>query len=223
MKRPCFIGVDLSLSDDLTAWCAAFPRLPGETASDWPRIYCVHRYYLPEECLYEREQEARVPLRMWVDGGHITLTEGDVIDHSQIRRDIIEFSEAHDIRSVAFDPAFGTETMVLLESARLPVVKFAQTRNTMSAALKEATELVMRGDLQHEGNPVTRWHVGNTQVQTDAGGRIYPIKSEGSGARKGKRRHKIDGVFAMLMATHCAMQEEIKLSVYEMDVENVFL
>lgn len=208
-KRDVYIGVDLSLSDDITATCFAWPRMRGESSKDWPRLYVTHKYYLPEDLVYERERETRVPLRLWAEQGYIHLTEGDVVDHSVVREHISGLAKHAKIRRIAFDPAFGIETMTILMGQGLPVEKFAQSRNNMSAALKEVTDMIKRGDVQHEGNPVTRWHVGNTQVKTDSGGRIYPIKAEGSGRRNGQRRHKIDGVFAMLMAAHVAMADEV--------------
>lgn len=208
-KRDVYIGVDLSLSDDLTAVACAWPRMRGESIDDWPDIYITHKYYLPEDWVYERERETKVPLRMWAEQGWIILTEGDVIDHAVVREDIEEICKVADARSIAFDPAFGIETMTLLLGQGLPVVKFAQHRNQMSAALKEVTEMIRRGSVAHEGSPVTRWHVGNTQVKTDTGGRIYPIKSESMGRRGGQRRHKIDGVVAMLMAAHTALADDV--------------
>jgi phage terminase large subunit-like protein len=212
--RPCFAGCDLSLSDDLTSVCFAWPRLPGETPDDWPRVYLTHKFYLPEDVIFERERECKVPLRLWAEQGWITLTEGNVIDHAVVRRDILDMNERQLVRQVAFDPSFGTETMVLLASSGLDVRQFNQNRREMSAALKECRELIMLGQLGHEENPVTAWHVGNTQMKVDTGGRYYPIKSEGTGARSARRRHKIDGVFAMLMAIHCALSEEVQESVY---------
>ena len=53
------------------------------------------------------------------------------------------------------------------------------------------------GRLQHDGNPVLEWCIGNVVGQLDARGNVYP--------RKARPEQKIDAAVALIMALGCAI------------------
>lgn len=50
----------------------------------------------------------------------------------------------------------------------------------------------LKGELFHDGNPITRWNFGNVELETDAAGNIKPSKK--------LSKNKIDGVAAIVTA-----------------------
>src|SRR5690606_25490319 len=73
LGRPCYVGVDLSSVEDLSAIVAVFP--------DGPRYDVKAHFFLPEEGLQRKVEEDRADYLRWAKEGYITLTPGNVIDH----------------------------------------------------------------------------------------------------------------------------------------------
>jgi phage terminase large subunit-like protein len=65
-------------------------------------------------------------------------------------------------------------------------------------------EMVAKGELKHDGNPVMRWMISNVIIDRDPAGNIKPTKGKSSG--------KIDGVVAAIMAIGASIKTEKKVS-----------
>jgi phage terminase large subunit-like protein len=79
---------------------------------------------------------------------------------------------------------------------------------SLNQPTKTLGELVASGRLRHEGNPILRWHASNAVTKTDAAGNIKLDKS--------KRRHKIDGMAALVNAVAAAIAHaDESRSVYD--------
>lgn len=195
--RPCYGGLDLSSTTDLTAFGLWWPKT--DNAPAWWRVW----YWLPEENLEEAARVAQAPYRQWADEGRLLLTEGDVIDYSVIRRKIVELAEQHDVRQVAFDPWQATMLITQLqEEDGLEMVKYPQQGPVLSPALKAMETTIRRGEVRHEGCPVMQWMMSCAEVKTDHNGNCRLVK----GDRRARR--KIDGVIAMVMAGDLAARAE---------------
>ena len=72
VDRPCFVGIDLSLTTDMSAVTAVFPRSDGFDVLP----FC----YMPSGRLRHRELRDGVPYGMWAEQGFLELHDGDVID-----------------------------------------------------------------------------------------------------------------------------------------------
>ena len=87
---PCFGGLDLSTTIDLTAFALAFKSPDGKvTLFAW--------FWIPQERMRERELRDRVPYSLWVREGFIRETPGNVIDYDTIENDISELSKRFEI------------------------------------------------------------------------------------------------------------------------------
>lgn len=182
---PCYLGLDLSSTTDITAVVAAFP-LEGDMVVLHPR------FYLPEGAVDERVRRDKVPYRVWADQGLITLTPGDVIDYRFIRADINAFADTHEVREIAFDRWGATGFATDLQDDGFEVVPFGQGYGSMSPPTKEMERLVLSKKVMHGDNPVLTWMVSNVAIMTDPAGNIKPAKD--------KSTEKIDGVVAGIMA-----------------------
>lgn len=89
--RPCFAGLDLSSTLDITALVLAFPDATGG--------YDVMPYFwVPAENAQKRADRDRVPYPLWIQQGHIEATEGNVVDYDVIRTRINELNKRFNIR-----------------------------------------------------------------------------------------------------------------------------
>jgi phage terminase large subunit-like protein len=199
--KPCYCGLDLAATTDLTALSLVFPREDGYDV--------LMRFWIPGDTAREKERKERVPYRLWAKQGFIKLTEGNVIDYGYIRQELKELAEMFPIQEIAFDRWGATKLVQDLEADGFTVVPFGQGYASMSPPTKELMTLVLGGKIRHGGNPILRWNADNMVVNQDPAGNLKPDKA--------KATQKIDGVVALIMGLDRATRHEgqKKPSVYE--------
>jgi phage terminase large subunit-like protein len=184
-QAPCYIGVDLSKNEDLTAVVCAF-RVEGGGYHIQPYFFC------PEDNLRARGDRHGVDYVTWAEDGFIMPTEGNTVDLRAVERFIRELCARFNVKEIAFDPTFGRSMMADLTQDGLPAVEFRQGWVSMGPAVKELERVILSGQLMHGGHPVLRWNFENVQVETDkAGVRMF---------HKARSGNKIDGAVACAMA-----------------------
>jgi phage terminase large subunit-like protein len=191
--RRCYGGLDLASRLDTCALALCFPpaELPGKYA-----ILCWH--WLPEDTATERRE--KVPYLIWRDAGWIQLTEGNVCDYAVIEADILALRSSFDLREIAFDPWNAEGLTQNLERHGIKRHELNQTVAKLTYATKEFEKLIVAGQIEHDGNPVLDWQIGNCNVFTDSSGNIKPKRPEHGDWRT------IDGVAACVMALDRALR-----------------
>lgn len=184
---PCWIGVDLGSTDDLSAVVAAF-RDPAQDEG----FIVVPFFFMPADNVEKRETQSGFPYAHHVEEGRIDVTPGNVTDYRLIEDRIRELAELYEIRELAFDPHYGGQIMSNLQDDGFPVVTFRQGWATMGPAIRELERAILAGRFQHGGNPVLRWMFSNIAIQDDGKGNLSFNKS--------KSTDKIDGAVATAMA-----------------------
>lgn len=201
--RPCYVGLDLSSTTDISALVQLFPEEDGGYTA-------IPHFWIPGADLRERERRDRLPYGQWADAGYITLTPGNVVDYKWIKHAITEIADKHRILELAYDPWNATSLVTELQELGMRVAPTRQGFATMSAPTKRLEALILSKQLRHGGHPVLRAHADSALVNTDPAGNIKPDKAR-SVAR-------IDGVVALVMALNSAMLTGSALtgkSVYE--------
>jgi phage terminase large subunit-like protein len=195
---PCYVGLDLSSTTDLTALVLYFPV----TYSLLPF------FFVPGECAEVRERRDKVPYCAWARAGHIELTQGNVIDYDLVERRVLDLRPRYEVVDVAVDPWNAAQLQQRLIAAGLTVVTFAQTFADFNGPTKELLRLLAAGLLRHGGHPVLRWCAANVAGETDSHGNVRPSKRRST--------EKIDGIVAGLMGIGRATAQPAPLeSVYE--------
>jgi phage terminase large subunit-like protein len=197
LTQPCFGGLDLSTTTDISALILLFP--PYGDRTKW---VVLPEFFLPKDCIEKRSSRDRVPYSSWARNNLFNLTSGNVIDYDAIRLKILELSEKYDIREWAIDPWNGTETSSWLQAHGFVVSPVRQGFQTLAGPTKRLLELIMTHDLAHLGNPVLRWMASNVIADEDATGSVKPDKTKSS--------EKIDGISALICALSRAMVVTIK-------------
>lgn len=187
---PCVAGVDLSSTTDLTAVCIY------DSANSRMRW----QYYIPEERAKYLEHNDRVPYSIWARQGWVTLTPGPRIDYQWIKRDLMLHVDTYKISCVGFDPWNAVQINTQLEEEGIPTLDVRQGYATLTAPTKEFERLVVCHELDHGGNPVSKWCASNVEVETDVNGNIRPKKPKHGAGRK-----RIDGIVSGIIAVAVAM------------------
>jgi phage terminase large subunit-like protein len=203
--KPCWCGLDLSTTTDLSAFAMVFPREPSG-------YHALVKFWIPEERARQREKRDRVPYLQWIREGWIKATPGDSVDYDIIRADINELGKRYDIREIAADRWNCTQLIGQLDGDGFTIFAHGQGFRDMSAPAKELERAIIAQQIATGKNPVMRWMVSNCSIEEDAAGNIKPSKK--------KSTERIDGVVGLTMAIgRVTMQAGEYTSIYE--TENV--
>ena len=201
--RLCYGGLDLSSTNDITAFVLLFPP----TEED-PNYYVLPYFWIPEENMERRIIKDHVPYDVWEKKGYLNATEGNVIHYAYIEHFIEELGKVYNIKEIAFDRWGAVQMTQDLDNLGFTVIPFGQGFKDMSPATKELMNLVLSNKLKHNGHPVLRWTMDNVCVRVDPAGNIKMDKS--------KSIEKIDGAVAMVMALDRALRNSgTSSSVYD--------
>jgi phage terminase large subunit-like protein len=187
-----FGGLDLATTGDFCAFSLYWPET-GSVRS-W--------YWLPEENAKRRNDQQGDAIRGWAREGLIDVTEGNVTDYSYIRHKIGELADRYEIKEIAYDRWNATQIVNDLVSDGMTMYPFGQGFASMSAPTKEFERLVKSKAIHHDGNPVTRWMLGNIMLKRDPADNVK--------IDKGKSGDKVDGPVSIVMALGTYLQEAQK-------------
>ncbi|MBL8570946.1 MAG: terminase large subunit [Phreatobacter sp.] len=203
---PCWIGVDMSTTTDLTAVLACVRPLESD------EFVLLPFFFVPENNLRTRADRDGVPYPEWAKQTFITPTPGNVIDPRAVEQRIRDLCERFDVREINFDEKYAQAVMGPLTDDGFPTASMRQGWVTQSPALNVLEGLILSEKIVHAGNPVLRWCFENIAIHNDSAGNRT--------MHKGKSRDRIDGATATWMAVSRAVREET--SPYDRDdfVEN---
>jgi phage terminase large subunit-like protein len=196
--RTGFGGLDLSSTNDITAWLKVFPADDGY-------YDVVARFWLPEDAVQIRTQEG-THYEVWVREGWIETTDGNAIDTDFVLDAIEKDRDDYDVKLAAFDRWGAARVVQVLTSKGYQMVQFGQGYQSMNPPMKDMERLILSGKIRHGNNPVLTWMMDNVVARMDPAGNIKPDKE--------KSKEKIDGVVALIMALDQALRHPETKSVY---------
>ena len=183
----CIGGVDLSITTDLTAASLLFMKR-GDN-----KKYITQMYFLPADRLQERVQQDKIPYDKWFERGLLRLCAGNSINYSDVTAWFAETVKQYDLFPAwvyydSYSARYFVEEMTL---QGFNMVRCIQGAKTLSLPMQ-----MLGADLQahrviYNNNPILKWCLTNTGVQTDRNGNIVPIKNQSP-------RQRIDGAAALL-------------------------
>lgn len=190
--KPCYAGLDLSTTTDMSALCLY-----------WPHNGAVHPFYwLPEEGLEDRDRKEYGQYRKWRDADLLETTPGRAINFKAIVRRLAEIKTQFDLRSVAYDRAFINtfKRHCEDEGVELPLVEYGQGYVSMAPAVQALEAAVLDQRIHHGGHPILRWNVANAAIEMDPAGNRKVTKKRSIG--------HVDGLVALLMAMGITLQKK---------------
>ena len=197
LGAPCWAGLDLSASRDLTALVLVFP------IDD--KFHVVPHFFLPSQGARERGKIDGGPYDTWAKQGFMTLIDGPVIDPSVIAMAVAEISQDYDLQLLAYDRWRINDFQRELDNigAQIPMVSFGQGFKDMAPAVDKVERLVAERKLCHGANPVLNFCVANAVVTQDpAGNRKLDKKRSFS---------RIDGLVALAMGLGSMSAEDMTM------------
>lgn len=226
----CFLGLDMSFTQDLTAMAYVFP-----TGND--NYDAFIEYWTPKETMMERAKRDGFDYPLYVKQGHIFATEGKVIKLDHVALRIQWAMDNLKVLAMAYDNYRHKELAVELDELGVnpPLVEHPQGFRRgrplenikdkdgkpmenplwMPGSFTLTENAVIEGRLRVAINPVTRANVASVAVRDDpsgVGNRVFDKK---------KATGHIDGIVALAMAMGAAAIRRAAptRSVYELLAE----
>lgn len=204
-------GLDISHSQDFTAWCLLFPNENEDGETEYKALW---RLWLPEDALIKRGV-MKPTLDAWAADRYITICPGGVVDLRMVEQQIERDCRTFNLLELGYDRfhAHGiiSELMEVLGDDKLADV--GQSFKFMNAPCKELERLLSQGRINTGGNPVLRWMAANAVADANQDDLVRPSRKKSS--------DKIDGVVTLLMALNRAIayEEEPEVGFYSFGTE----
>lgn len=195
-ETPCWSGVDIGLTGDLTAVALLFKQgrftVGGELLN---KKVLIVQGFAPEANLIEKEKAWGVPLSQWAREEWLQLTPGDMTDVREIKKYIIELHSRFYVKELGFDPwAFRVGAAELNESG-IMCVEVPQLPSHLTAPCQEFIAAVQNQEVVHFGNPYLAWNAANVVfVPSERHAGVKPEKLSPA--------EKIDAISASINAWH---------------------
>ena len=182
-KHPCWIGLDLSSSIDVTAAVLVW-KLPNDEIAVKPH------FWLPADNLSDRSHRDRVPYDQMVPKW-LNVTEGNTVDRPTVRRRVRDLAKLWKTKAVCYDPWHAPELVQALQDEDgVKCTPIPQGYQMLSPAMKDLQALILKRRIRHDRNPLMQIMVSNVVPRWDEKGNVMPSKK--------RSRGRIDGVQATL-------------------------
>ena len=189
--EPCYGGLDLSGTRDLTALALYFPRLSKALVEFWT----------PKDTLLDRVRTDRVPYDAWERAGYLHAPSGVAVNYGAVAVRLGELAARFAIQGVAFDAYRIKYFLPELESLGISVPLFAHGQGYtvakdsglwMPRSIELTETLLAEQRIVIQANPVLRWNAASAVLEADQkNNRIFA---------KRKSTGRIDGVVALAMS-----------------------
>ncbi len=193
-------GVDLSSTTDLTAAKVLF-KVPEDE-----NTYVLQMYWLPEDLLETRAKEDNIPYDNWHEQGLLRTCPGNSVHAKYVTEWFLEVMNDYGVYLpwIGYDSwsakywveemtqYFGVEAMV-------PVI---QGKKTLSGPMKKLGADLESKLIVYNNNPIDKWCLSNTAIETDKNLNIQPSKTK-------NQRRRIDGLAALLDA-YVVLQDKMQ-------------
>jgi phage terminase large subunit-like protein len=180
----CWAGMDFSSTSDMTSLSLFFPK--HKAIRNW--------YWLPMEKGRDSADKNNIYYFDWLRQGLVRETEGNVIDKDVISNDVLEIFKKYRPEKVAYDPYNAVDVVSNLYMADIECQPYRQHPKDLNAPTKELFGLAMKKELNHGGDPILRWMVGNAEVFKDTNDNWKIMKN------KKHPEKKVDGLVAAILA-----------------------
>lgn len=205
---PCWLSLDLSQKNDLTALTAIWLKDGKLYAKTW--------YWTTKDGLEDRALKDQAPYPVWVEAGYLTAVPGPVIDKTYVAAEVAKLAAEHDVKFLAFDPAGIADFIKACDEIGFPVWKwqgpdkpediglklvshaqgtrivFEDKQLCMPHSIVALEDRILEKTIVIDASPVTYSCAANAAVASDA--------QKNRSFDKKRSRGRIDGIVTIAMA-----------------------
>jgi phage terminase large subunit-like protein len=183
----CIGGADLSITTDLTCASLLFMKRGDD------KKYITQMYWLPADSLKERVTQDKIPYDKWHERGLLRLCTGNSINYSDGTQWFVDTVKEYDLFPawVYYDSYSARYFVEEMQMQGFNMVRCIQGAKTLSLPMQMMGTDLAAHRVIYNNNPILKWCLTNTGVQTDRNGNIVPVKNQSP-------RQRIDGAAALL-------------------------
>lgn len=183
----CIGGVDLSITTDLTCASLLFMKRGSDVK------YIAQMYWLPADRLQERVKQDKIPYDKWAEQGRLRLCAGNTISYSDVTAWFMEMVQFYELSPawVYYDSYSARYFVEEMTYQGFNMVRCIQGAKTLSLPMQMLGTDLQAHRVNYNNNPILKWCLTNTGIQTDRNGNIVPVKNQSP-------KQRIDGTAALL-------------------------
>ena len=224
--RKCWLSLDLSQKNDLTALSATWE------ANDDGLLTSKTWYWTTKDGLEERATADRAPYVEWVEDGYLTATPGATIDYTFVAQQVAQLVAEHEIQELVGDMSMiasfregcdevGLETWMydgpgkpegrglkIVKHFQGTTIKFEDRQLNMPHSITRTEDAILEQSVIIDSSPVTYSCAANAVIREDGmQNRMFD---------KARSRGRIDGMVTIAMGIGAATAKRVpkKKSVY---------
>ena len=182
LGEECFVGIDLSMTDDLTSIGLFFPKY---------KVF-KHFNYFPEDNRQTYGKKNYSVFTNMSNAGELTFTAGNMINNYMVQSEVQRLGKLYKIKRCAIDKWNAAQLITDLANDGFDIHSMPQNFNIMGSAFKELTKAFVLGEVSHQDSPMINWQRNNVVLETNFAGLIKPDKKKSS--------NKIDTIVSITMA-----------------------
>lgn len=196
---PCYLGVDIGLTSDLSAIGYVFVHPDGN-------IKCFSKGFFPRDGLSECTPNQADMYIKWANmkDGSFELTEGSTCDFDLIEDEIKYACKVFNVQSVELDPWNSTQMFNNLIKAKVPAVQRGQGLKDLNEPTKLFEKSILDGQLKHNGNGALMWCMSNACLRVTNNDCVTVEKDSATS------EYKIDCLKALVIALAGYVHQGIK-------------
>ena len=194
-ELPCWFGLDMSLTEDLTSLCMLFDDKDNDC------LWVKFKSWITKSSYNKMLDYTNYDIKEWKasEETDLRVVPGRYMDYERVAEEVIRMAQLYNPVEIVID-TFQSGTMNKLlgdEGAGFNVETIQQTGKLLKASVERVADEVSCERVKHNGCNLVRWTAGNCAVKYS--GEIPKVIKSGDEA---KSLDKIDPIDALIMATH---------------------
>jgi len=181
--RDAYIGVDLSVTSDLSSIGVVFPNEDERTCDVFSFFFMA---FNPSKLM----RKGNFDLQPHIDGGFVHQSDKEIVDYKAMVTLLKDLEINHNIVKLLYDP-YNAPYFIsdVRENTMIWCEKYAQTPLKFNVPLHFIQDAVATSTIRFATNPVLRWNFSNVVIrQMDSNDNLKIDKR--------KRKDAVDGVVA---------------------------
>lgn len=181
-------GADLSITTDLT--CATLLFMDKNE-----KRYVTQMYFLPADNFEQRVHDEKIPYDKWLESGLLRLCQGNTINYHDVTLWFLEMVEKYDVTPawIYYDSYSARYWVEEMQNHGFNMIRCIQGAKTLSLPMQKLGADLQKKLVNYNNNPLLKWCITNTGIQTDRNGNIVPVKATSA-------KYRIDGLASLLDA-----------------------
>lgn len=178
---PCYIGLDLSATRDLTSIVCLW---------DAGNRFYARSFFLFVKSAENSLRKGNIDINRWVDAGYVNACTTPTIDYEMVKNKIVEINNTYDVKGLYYDPWRFDRLLNEVKEEGIFCVPIAPIPKNFDGAVRFLESLMYGKLLTIQTNKCMLWNFRNLVITRDMNGSMRPDKNESSDA--------IDGVISLL-------------------------